>query len=82
MTRLGDFLKEVRESRGLGLRAAGRLIGISGMHLSRLESGEDQKPSVETLVRLADAYGVDLGNLAELAAEPHIKEASRLSRVG
>jgi transcriptional regulator with XRE-family HTH domain len=81
MTPFGVFLREAREAQGLGLREAARLVGISATHVARLETGEDRKPSIETLVRISDALDLDLGKLAELAAEPHIQARAARKRV-
>ena len=66
---IGNFLKEIRNSRGLSLRDVERLTEgkISNGYLSQLENGEIAKPSAVMLHRLAGAYGVDYALLMERA---------------
>lgn len=62
----GGRLRALRTERGLGLREAAQLGGISLSHLSAVERGV-AKPSVAALQRLTHAYGTTLANL--LAAD-------------
>jgi DNA-binding Xre family transcriptional regulator len=53
-------LKQAREQRGLSLGDVAAVTGIAKGNLSRLENDPAANPTLETLLRLADAIGVDL----------------------
>ena len=40
MSEIGDYLRQLRKERGLGVRAAARLLAVSPSTISRLERGE------------------------------------------
>jgi ribosome-binding protein aMBF1 (putative translation factor) len=50
-------LKTAREEKGLSLSDLTRLTGMDRSALSKLETGQRLNPTVETLVRYADAVG-------------------------
>ncbi|MDN5855130.1 MAG: XRE family transcriptional regulator [Actinomycetia bacterium] len=62
--RVARRLADLREKRGLTLSTLAEQTGISTAHLSRLEKGA-RLPSVGTLLQLARAYGVSIGELVE-----------------
>lgn len=65
---LGDRLKRVRSSRGLGLRATANLVGISATYLSRVENNlETSPPSEEKIRSLANVLQDDFDELMQLA---------------
>jgi predicted transcriptional regulator len=53
-------LKAVRESKGLSLADLTELTGMDRSALSKLETGQRANPTVETLVRYAEAVGQKL----------------------
>ena len=53
-------LKAAREEKGLSLGDLTRLTGMDRSALSKLESGQRSNPTVETLVRYAEAVGKHL----------------------
>ena len=53
-------LKAVREQRGISLTELAARTGIAKGNLSRLENDPAANPTLETLLRLADAIGVEL----------------------
>ena len=63
MTSLDQFqvllqqLKAVREAKGLSLSDLTDLTGMDRSALSKLETGQRANPTVETLVRYAEAVG-------------------------
>ncbi|HEX8883323.1 MAG TPA: helix-turn-helix transcriptional regulator, partial [Noviherbaspirillum sp.] len=59
---MGIALRNHRTSRSLTLQQAAALIGIDHTNLSRIERGM-QNASTDMLLRLANAYGVTLGQL-------------------
>ena len=52
-----DQLKSTRESKGLSLADLTELTGMDRSALSKLETGLRANPTVETIVRYADAVG-------------------------
>ena len=50
-------LKSAREAKGLSLAALSNLTGMDRSALSKLETGQRANPTVETLVRYAEAVG-------------------------
>lgn len=50
-------LKAAREAKGLSLSDLTELTGMDRSALSKLESGQRPNPTVETLVRYAEAVG-------------------------
>ena len=50
-------LKAAREEKGLSLSQLTELTGMDRSAISKLESGKRSNPSIETLVRYADALG-------------------------
>ena len=50
-------LKSAREAKGLSLAELTALTGMDRSALSKLETGQRPNPTVETLVRYADAVG-------------------------
>jgi DNA-binding XRE family transcriptional regulator len=50
-------LKAAREAQGLSLADLTRLTGMDRSALSKLEAGQRPNPTLETLVRYADAVG-------------------------
>ena len=78
MTELGRLLRQAREQEQLGLRELARESGVSPGQLSRIESGAVEQPSVETLVRLANALERDAAALIVLAESPESLGGGRL----
>ena len=52
-----EQLKAAREAKGLSLADLTELTGMDRSALSKLESGQRPNPTVETLVRYAEAVG-------------------------
>jgi DNA-binding XRE family transcriptional regulator len=52
-----EQLKAAREARGLSLADVSELTGMDRSALSKLETGQHPNPTVETLVRYAQAVG-------------------------
>ncbi|MDT0330896.1 helix-turn-helix domain-containing protein [Nocardiopsis lambiniae] len=68
--RFGEYLKALRENKGLGLRELSRGSGISPSLISLLEKGY-QRPKVDTLKSLARALDVPLADLMHRAGYEH-----------
>lgn len=73
LTGVGPRLKDLRRDRGLTLTQLAERTGISLSTLSRLESGQ-RKPTLELLLPLAKAHGVQLDDLvgAPTTGDPRI----------
>ncbi len=57
VTDLVQQLKTAREEKGLSLSDLTRLTGMDRSAISKLETGQRLNPTIETLVRYADAVG-------------------------
>jgi DNA-binding XRE family transcriptional regulator len=57
LTDLVQQLKAAREEKGLSLAELTQLTGMDRSALSKLETGQRLNPTIETLVRYADAVG-------------------------
>lgn len=57
---IGSALKEARESEGISLVVAGDRAGMSGANFNRIENEDTKGVPIETLVRAANAVGLDL----------------------
>lgn len=61
-TALGQTIKELRQARGLTTRKLASTIGVSPGFISQIENTQAM-PSVPTLLSLADAFGLLIGDL-------------------
>ena len=77
---IGERVKAVRERLGLSQRDAASRAGLRYQYLSNLENGRIENPSLDTLVRLAEGYGIGvdalIGHGARLDPE-HIPQGLR-----
>lgn len=64
---LGDQLREVRQIRGLSLKAAAEPAAISIAYLQKLEGGDVKQPSPKVLHRLGQVLDIPYATLMELA---------------
>jgi len=72
---LGTVLKDLRESKGFSLRELAQLAGIDHAYIHRLETGEKDSPSKETLdklIRVLKPHRRDIEVLRYVAANPEI----------
>lgn len=78
---LGSYLRATRQSLGLSLRAVEERTdkAVTNGYLSQIESGAVAKPSPNILWALAEAYGLDYGDLLERAGHrvPHSDETAQ-----
>ena len=63
---LADKIKELRAEKRIGIRELGRMVEVSGMHISNLEKGKSA-PSPELVRKLAAALETDVDELLHLA---------------
>ena len=67
---LGQYLRALRDTKGLSLRQVEGQSGISNAFVSQMESGKVKQPSPVMLYKLAELYGVPYESLMELAGYP------------
>lgn len=60
---LAARLRNTRRSRGLSQLEVCQETGLSVPHLSRLENGHDDNPTLKTLLDLCKVYGCELKDL-------------------
>jgi transcriptional regulator with XRE-family HTH domain len=77
-TAIGKHLRELREIRGLSLRAAAGSLGLDAAYLSRVETGK-APPSGELLERAATEYKISAEELLLLAGRVPEKWQARIS---
>jgi len=65
--RLGQFLKQQRETRGLGIRGLGAASGVNVSTIVSLERGDILAPQPDTLKALAVALEVGVSDLFAVA---------------
>ena len=68
--KLSQYLRALREAKGLSLRQVEGKSGISNAFISQMESGKVKQPSPIMLYKLAELYGVSYESLMELAGYP------------
>lgn len=68
----GDYLKQLRESKGLTINQLASAAGISGSQISRIENGLRGVPKPTTLRKIAEATSVTYEELMEHAG--YLKE--------
>lgn len=64
---LGEYLKELRKEKSISQRELAIEAGISNAEISRIETGERQKPSPDVLKQIAPILGVSYEQLMEKA---------------
>lgn len=60
---LANNIKKLREAKGLSQERLARLADISNNTLIKMESGENQNPTLVTLKKVAKAFGVSVDEL-------------------
>lgn len=70
MKNYGEYLKALRESKGLTLREVEKQTEVSNAYLSQLESGRIKQPSPTMLFKLAELYGIDYEILLDKVGYP------------
>jgi transcriptional regulator with XRE-family HTH domain len=64
---LGDFIRRIRQERGLGLRPLAKAAGLDWSYIGRLEKGEIGTPDPVKLQKLARALEVEVEDFYALA---------------
>ena len=65
-TKLGKRINELREANSIGVRELGRMVDVSGMHISNIEKGKSSASS-ELIIKLAEALKTAHDELLALA---------------
>ena len=60
---LANNIKRLREAKGLSQEKLARLADIANNTLIKMESGENQNPTLVTLKKVAKAFGVSVDDL-------------------
>lgn len=68
-----ERLRELRKSKGISLKELGAIIGVAESTMSLYESGKRQ-PDYETLLKLAEYYGVTVDSLLRGSEEEQLPE--------
>jgi transcriptional regulator with XRE-family HTH domain len=66
LTCVMDRLQRERERQGLSLQKLGAISGVSRVEIGLIEKGE-RNPSLIICLRVADALGLNLGNVLKTA---------------
>jgi XRE family transcriptional regulator, master regulator for biofilm formation len=64
LSNVGKRIKEIRQERGLSVRALARKLETDHSYLSKVENGK-VTPSLETLVKIADALQCNVSDFFE-----------------
>lgn len=67
MSSFGDYVKQIRESKGLTLNQTAMYSGISAAQLSRIENGKRGTPKPPTIKALSEALKIDYDELMKVA---------------
>lgn len=62
--KLGQNLKRIRTEKGISQNKIARTLGIDRAFISNIENGKTN-PTLATIVKLAKAIGVSIGELME-----------------
>ncbi|PJC02206.1 MAG: XRE family transcriptional regulator [Candidatus Komeilibacteria bacterium CG_4_9_14_0_8_um_filter_36_9] len=60
---LANNVKKLREAKGLSQEKLARLADVANNTLIKMESGENQNPTLDTLKKVAKALGVSIEEL-------------------
>ena len=60
---LSNNIKRLREAKGLSQEKLARLADVANNTLIKMESGENQNPTLVTLKKVAKAFGVSVDDL-------------------
>jgi len=60
---LANNIKKLREAKGLSQEKLARLADVANNTLIKMESGENQNPTLVTLKKVAKAFGVSVDEL-------------------
>src|SRR5699024_6173700 len=61
--KIGEYIKSLREEKGLSLRETAKRANISHPYLSKIETGKNTKPSADILFKVSTALKVNVISL-------------------
>jgi transcriptional regulator with XRE-family HTH domain len=64
----GKKLKRARKAKGISAYRLAQLSGVAANHIGAIEAGRIKSPSLDVVIRLADALAVPIGELVPGAA--------------
>ena len=67
MNDLGNAIRQARVAKGLSLRTLEAKVGVSNAHLSQLETGKIERPSMALLFSISETLELDYAALLRLA---------------
>ena len=68
ITKLGKYLKQLRDEQKLSIRSVAKKCSIAPSHLAKIEAGDTFKTiGVETLVKLSKFYGIPVSAMLQEA---------------
>ena len=63
ITKLGKYLRELRQEQELSIRSVAKSCSIAPSHLAKIEAGDTFKTiGIETLVKLSKFYGIPVSS--------------------
>ena len=62
MSRIGEKLRALRQRKGLTVRQLGDILGVSNVHIVRIENGQ-RKPSIDLVDRMSRFFNVSTDQL-------------------
>ena len=62
---LANNIKKLREAKGLSQEKLARLADVANNTLIKMESGENKNPTLDTLKKVAKAFGVSVDDLID-----------------
>lgn len=77
LEKLGERLRELRDKHGLTQEEFGAIAGFSQKHYQQIESGNKKQIWLETVERLAAAYGLEVWQLLAPTFPSKTKLASK-----
>lgn len=73
---LRKYLVDLREKHGMTQQDVANQIGISRQYYQMIENGDRQKkPDVSLLSRLAEVFGLTIGDIAEMETDNNVRTA-------
>jgi Predicted transcriptional regulators len=64
-TNFGQFIKTLREERGVSLEKMGADTGLSKSYINRLENSTRDNPSLDSLARLIKYFGISFSTIEQ-----------------
>ena len=62
---LGEFIRELRKSKGVSLGEMEEKTGLSRSYINRLENQSRQNPTLDSIARIVQYFGIPFSTIAE-----------------